>query len=168
MRQAVSGFKGCPLPSPDHSHICRYFPCVFAPNLSYSIPDRRFSSDQAHLVSPCHGFCVCFCSSCCFSPTPLFSFPFHPLYHLELDVFIFSSLLFSRTQRCLLDFIVGRRYLLNSWTPPVIMVTWPPCSAACLPLSLLCFPCRLLSLHTAYTQFTVCDGFVLVSILQNT
>lgn len=111
-----------------------------------------FSSDKAHLGSPHHGFYVCFAPAVvsfwlCFPSLSTYSTIWKPMYLI--------SPLFSCDLMCLLEFVVGRRYLLSCWTPPFILVAWLPCSAACSPLSVLCFRCKRLFLHTAYTQFTL-------------
>lgn len=109
-----------------------YSPCVFVPNLSISIPNGRPSSYQAHLVSIRHVFLLLFCLQLLFFSNSSVFLPSPPIYHLEINIFITSSFLFSHAPEHLLEFIVVRCYLLNCQPSPPS--SWRPGPHAALPV----------------------------------
>lgn len=78
-----------------HHTFCKYFP-LLDPNQRILVPDRLLSSDQAHLASSCCVFFFPLLQLLFISNYSIFPSLYHPLYHLEISVFILSFFLFSR------------------------------------------------------------------------
>ena len=91
---------GCSLLSFHHHRFCGYFSCIILPNLRILVPDRIVPFDQALLASSCHDFSSLsifffffFGSAVVYLQLLYFPFLSYPLYHLEINIFIFSSFL---------------------------------------------------------------------------
>lgn len=132
--RAVSICMGLPLASLYCYNICRYFPCVFVPNLSVSVPDRRVFYEQAHLALSCHGFLFSFLPQMLFFSNSFVFLPFLPtLLSRDQCIYLLLSSLFWGPQGISLNsvWVDGTCSIVGS--PPFVMLTWPPPSAACFP-----------------------------------
>ena len=133
----------CSLLSFPHG-FCGYFSCIFLPNLRILVPDRIVPFGQALLASSCHDFSSSsffffFGSAVVYLQLLYFPFLFHPLYHLEINVFIFSSFLLFLVRQGVSLKSMWQALLAYLLDTPFHHGTWSLCSSACLPLNLLRF-----------------------------